>query len=184
MSFIEAMIDLETLSVQRNACILTIGCIKFNRYQKVLPFEKMEKFYVRITQKSCEEIGLIKDTYTEMWWNNQQEEAKYEALLNPERIDIKDALIQLKLFLQPCKYIWSQGTFDTLILDEAYKRCNLVTPWKYWNCRDCRTAFDILNFDYFQFKEINKLGITYHNAVEDCYSQILGLIHAFAQKKN
>lgn len=179
----EAMIDLETLSIQRNACILTIGCIKFNRFQKeILPLDKLEKFYVRIDLKSCEELGFVKDTYTEMWWNNQCEEAKYEAFTNPDRIHIKDALIQLKIFLQPCKYIWSQGTFDTLILDEAYKKCNIVTPWKYWNCRDCRTVFDVLNFNYFDFKQINSSSITYHNALEDCYSQILGLWHALREK--
>lgn len=174
----EIMIDIETLSVHRNACILTIGAIKFKRNEKIASFNEIQnndKFYVRIDLNSCKELNLDIDHLTQEWWNIQSKEARYEAFDHPDRIPIRDALISLQNFVKDSSIIWSQGSFDITVLDDCYKLCKLAIPWKYWNTRDCRTLFDIQQFDFFKFKKqyFNKLIV--HNAIHDCYLQILAL---------
>jgi hypothetical protein len=174
----EVMIDIETLSVNRNACILTIGAIKFKRNEKIPSFNEIKdenKFYYRIDLNSCKDLKLNIDENTQKWWNTQSKEARYEAFDHPDRIPLKNALIALQNFVKDCSIIWSQGSFDVVILDECYKICKLTTPWKYWSTRDCRTLFDIQNFDFFSFKNKYFNKLTIHNAIDDCYLQILAL---------
>ena len=168
----EIMLDLETLSTKPNALILTIGAIKFNRNDKTKDINKLETFYVRITKDSCKKLDMDIDENTVKWWNQQTNEAKYEVFDNKDRIDIKDALIKLSLFLKSHSYIWANSpSFDCVILENAFNQCNLEIPWKFWNIRDCRTIYDIGNIN---LKRISKDTIS-HNALNDCYNQIIGI---------
>jgi len=84
-------------------------------------------------------------------------------------------LIELTNFLKDCKYIWANSpNFDCVILENAYRCCNLEIPWKYWNLRDCRTIYDLGNTS---LKSIT--AETKHNSLEDCYNQILCLNKAY-----
>jgi hypothetical protein len=174
----EVMIDIETLSTKNNACILTIGAIKFNRRNgttKSLEELTNEKktFYVRIFRKSCLLLGMDIDVNTIEWWNTLPEEVRYDAIYNKEnRMEIKQALRQLSEFLIGVNFFWSQGSFDYNVLENAYKVCNMPLPWKYWQLRDSRTMFDVFNVD---LKSIKVDGSNSHNALDDSYKQILGL---------
>ena len=59
--------------------------------------------------------------------------------------------------------------FDFIILENAYKICNLLVPWKFWSLRDCRTVYDLAN------TKLSSIGETKHNSLDDCYNQILCL---------
>lgn len=170
------MIDIETLGTNPNSCILTIGAIKFNRNKDIGDLKDCERFYIRIDQKSCENLGMEVNNDTLEWWKNQNPQSRYEALDNMKnRIDIKDGLLELKKFIKDSKYIWANSpNFDCVILENAYKKCNLEVPWKFWNLRDCRTVYDIGNTNLKSFvKE------TIHHSLIDCYNQILCLQKAF-----
>jgi len=165
----DVMIDIETLSTKKNAVILTIGAIKFNRYEENKDITAMEKFYCRITQDSCLKIGMVIDEDTKKWWDIQSYESKYEALLNPDRIDINVALEKFKTFLGNVKYVWANSpNFDCTILENAFNSCNIEIPWKFWSLRDCRTIYDLGKVTLNTIKNDNK-----HDAISDCYSQIL-----------
>jgi hypothetical protein len=165
----EVMIDIETLSTQKNAVILTIGAMKFDRYNENKTIEELEKFYCRINKDSCIKLGMAIDEETQKWWETQNHEAKYEALLNPDRIDIKIALNKFKLFLSNVKCVWANSpNFDCTILENAFKVCNIEVPWKFWNLRDCRTIYDLGKVNLKSINNNNK-----HDAISDCYSQIL-----------
>ena len=166
----DAMIDIETLSTNNNAIILTIGAIKFKRNENIKELKDMESFYVRIEKESCEKLNMHLDENTLKWWNSQNEKAKYEALINPDRMSIELALGKLSLFLKNCTYIWANSpNFDCVILENAYKACKLQPPWKFWNLRDCRTIYSLANI------KLTYTGDTSHNSLEDCYSQIICL---------
>lgn len=172
------MIDIETLSTKNNALILTIGAIKFNR-EKNKPFDELDKFYVRINQKSCLKLGMDVNIDTVNWWNKQSKEARYEVFENTDRIDIKDALLKLKEFIKDSKYIWANSpNFDCVILENAFNICQIEIPWKFWNLRDCRTTYDLGNTN---LKSI--ISSTEHNSLKDCYNQILCLEKAFINIK-
>ena len=164
------MIDIETLSTKNNALILTIGAIKFDRKDNIEELKDMETFYYRIEIESSKNIGMDIDPDTLKWWDTQEDEAKFEALINTDRKPIKIVLAKLSLFLRGVHYFWANSpNFDCIILENAYKMCNLVVPWKFWSLRDCRTVYDLANI------KLNSVGITKHNSLDDCYNQIVCL---------
>lgn len=174
----EVMLDIETLSTIPNSLILTIGAIKFNRNKDFKSMEDLDTFYVRINQDSCEKLKMDINKDTLEWWNLQSEESRHEAFTNKDRINIKDALILLSKFLENSKYIWSHSpNFDCIILENAYRLCNLEIPWKFYNLRDTRTLYDLGNV-FLKNTTNNK-----HHSLYDCYNQILTLKKAFKNLK-
>ena len=177
----DIMVDLETLSVRNNAIILTIGAIKFDRNKiwsetySISDIPDKNIFYKRISISSCEKIGLHRDLNTENWWKKQDLEAYNEAFgYEKERIDIKVALKEFSKWYGDSKYIWGNGSiFDITILSEAYLRCNLDVPWKFYNVRDLRTILDIYNIRPCVNNK-NK-----HNALYDCFFQIKDIQKCF-----
>lgn len=170
------MLDLETLSTRPHAVILVIGAIKFNRNEKWIEepdINRIETFYVRIKIDSCIDAGLHVDPQTKKWWSEQNDDIKYEALEHPDRIPLKDALIQFKKWVgnnSSHVKIWGNGSsFDCGILGESYKRCDIEAPWKFWNERDLRTIMDLGEVKMCDLPQ-GKL----HHALYDCYRQILG----------
>ena len=176
------MVDLETLSVRPHAIILVIGAIKFNRGETWSQnidekgIKKLNHFYSRIEINSCENIGLHRDSQTEKWWSKQDKSIKYEALNNPDRITIQTALKSFKEWFgnDPGTKIWGNGCgFDCSILGEAYKRCGMEIPWKFWMERDLRTIMDLGRVRTVDIPQYQK-----HNALFDCYHQIIAFQHA------
>jgi DNA polymerase III epsilon subunit-like protein len=185
------MVDLETLSVKANAAILTIGAIKFNKNISVntsstfgTNLNSNNSFYKRITIESCKEANLDINEDTIKWWNTQEKEAKYEAMLNPDRISLKEGLIEFNKWVGDFKYIKffaNSPDFDITILREAYRNTNLehLIPFNFWNIRCCRTVYDLGNVRLKDFP--NKIQ---HHALYDCMSQIEALQKAFKNLNN
>jgi hypothetical protein len=163
------MIDIETFSTRNNACILTIGAVRFDRNREV-PVSTLDTFYRRITLRSCEEMGMHIDQKTIDWWKSQSEEAKLEVFDTENRVPIKEALTDLAVWLNGRNFIWSHGaSFDVVILADAYTRCGLTIPWKFFDVRDTRTIYHIGGVTS------NDLSFTKHHAVDDCLRQIVGV---------
>jgi hypothetical protein len=178
----DIMIDLETLSTKNNAIILTIGAIKFNRNNDwgedftIESIHESKKFYKRITIESCEKLGLDRDANTEKWWNEQDKDAKEEAFgFVKDRYDIIEVLKMFSKWFGNSRYVWGNGSsFDITILTEAYSRCGLELPWKFYNIRDLRTLLDLYNVRLSNFTNNSK-----HNALYDCFYQIKALKSCF-----
>jgi DNA polymerase III alpha subunit (gram-positive type) len=171
----EVMLDLETLSTRGHACIAVIAAVKFSRTGKI---DKVDNFYAKIQQTSCENLGLHVDPKTIQWWKEQDEKIQKEIFDKP-REDLKNVLYRFKEWFGNSKIIWSHGaTFDIPILAEAYSRCDLEPPWKFWNSRDTRTLFDITGI---KSDDLPKENI--HHALFDCYRQIWGVQEAFKRIK-
>ena len=179
------MLDLETLSTRPDAVILVIGAIRFNRnkeYSEKINEEsvnKMDTFYERITIDSCLQVGLREDKKTRQWWNAQSKDIKYEALLNPHRNSLPEVLRKFSQWFgnNPRMTVWGNGDdFDCTILGEAYAKCGMETPWRFWKTRDLRTIMDLGKV---YSRDLPQEGL--HNALYDCYRQIIGFQRA---KKN
>ena len=174
MSDKEVMLDLETLSTRPNAVILVIGAVKFTRKDNLQPLEKLDTFYKRITIHSCTKKGLRIDKNSLDWWKEQDKAIKYEAIDNPDRVSLEEALTEFKTWFGNCEKVWGNGDdFDCTILAKAYVRCNMEIPWKFWNTRDVRTLFDLGKVRKFDLPDINE-----HHALYDCYRQIVGVKRA------
>jgi hypothetical protein len=171
----DVMIDIETLSTNSNAIILTIGAVKFNRNTELPCLEDCDTFYRRINIDSCKILGMHSDNTTEKWWYTQDEKTRYEALLNPDRQSITNVLLDFSKWYKGSKYIWGHGDdFDCVILNNAYKASKIKAPWQFWNTRDTRTVFDLANI------HINDISVTEaHHALHDAYRQVKCILLAF-----
>lgn len=165
------MLDLETMSTDSFASILTLGAIKFKRGDPIIPLGNCDSFYRRITFESCQNAGLVSSKDTMDWWNNQSDEARYEAFGNPDRIPLKQALEEFTTWFKGSKKIWAHGDdFDCVILGNAFTKCRLSVPWKFWDTRDTRTIYDLGGVKMTDLPANNA-----HHALHDCHRQIVGL---------
>ena len=73
---IHAMVDLETLSTNTNAVILTIGGVKFDPHTSVIPSQGM---YFKVDVDSQTAIGREVMQETMDWWGEQTKEIQEEA---------------------------------------------------------------------------------------------------------
>ena len=167
----EVMLDIETLSTSPDAVILTLGAIKWNRRGELKPMSSMSKFYRRITLDSCLELGRKVDKDTKKWWDEQDADVRYEAFEHPDRIPLKQALEEFFRWYGSSRNVWSNGDdFDCVIVGESARACGLDVPWKFWQTRDVRTLYDLGNI-----RKSDLPNDLVHNALYDCYSQIVGV---------
>lgn len=177
----EVMIDLETLSTRMNAVVLVIAGIKFDRSKEIKEPEKSDFFYRRIDVASFDKTHHI-DQQTLTWWKyqpiNTYNEAFGDGIVSfaPKgRIPIKQALMEFARWFGNSKQIWSNGnTFDIPILAELYLKFKIPIPWKYYNCRDTRTMYELGKVD---IKNLSQENL--HNALYDCWRQIIGVNMAY-----
>ena len=173
MANTDIMIDLETLATSPDAAILTIGAVKFDPFGDDINDPRCEKFYVRVDLDSCDRIGLVTNDDTIAWWANQSKEAQDEAFSEDNRIDVVDAFNQLYKFCWGAKRVWSNGSgFDIVICETVFNRIGKAVPWKFWQSRDCRTAFD-LGIDP------NRPPVLKHHALEDAWNQAVGIQNVY-----
>lgn len=162
------MIDLETLSTSPNASILVIAAIKFDRFKK--DKRESEVFCKKIDSNSCTKLNLDIEKSTVEWWEKQPKKIRNDAF-GGTRIDLKKALEKFSTWFTDSTYIWSNGAcFDIPILENAYRKCNLIIPWKYYNVRDTRTIYDLAGIKPWDLPQGDL-----HSALADCERQIWGV---------
>ena len=172
---IHAMIDLETLSTNPDAVILTVGGIKFNPFSKDKPHTPL---YFKVDVDSQTSMGrhVMEDTL--QWWQTQPQEIQDEALGEDDRITLADMVKQINKWAVGVEVFWCQGPlFDYAILQNIYKQLGNPVPWQYWQIRDSRTVFSLLPRDFGP----TRTGA--HNALADCDYQAKKLQDVFEHLK-
>lgn len=166
------MIDIETLGVSNNSVIATIAAIKFELNDVYSHLDEMQTFYKRIDINSCKSLKMKTSKDTLNWWSKQPENAKREIFSEQNRVSIRTALRELSDFCKGCTQFWSQGVcFDFPILENAFLKCKMSFPWKFWQIRDTRTIFS--------FCEVERKKQNLHHALHDCHDQINTLKKAY-----
>ncbi len=160
---IHAMIDLETLSTNPDAVILTVGGVKFDARTQMNPYNEM---YFRVDVDSQTKIGRNVMQETMDWWATQPKEVSEEALGDGNRVSLEDAIKQLNKFAVGVDIFWCQGPlFDYAILQNLYAQLGQPVPWNFWQIRDSRTLFSLVPKDH------NEKRTGLHNALQDCIFQ-------------
>lgn len=160
---IHAMIDLETLSTNPNATILTVGGVKFNPHTFEEPAQGMY-FRVDVNKQTSMGRDVMQDTVN--WWSKQPKEISDEAFSDDNRISLDDMIKKINKFSVGVDVFWCQGPlFDYAILQDIYKQLGYPVPWQYWQIRDSRTLFSLVP------RDSNEQRTGLHNALEDCYFQ-------------
>ena len=151
------MVDIETLSTEKNAVILSIGAVKFGKTIND------DTFYRVIDIESCVDAGLHIDPSTIQWWKQQSDEAR--SIFSEPSIPLRQALVEYSEWCPRDPEMWGNGSpFDNVIIESAYKALGMKTPWKFWNDRCYRTIAAISGTERIQEG-------THHNALDDAISQ-------------
>jgi exodeoxyribonuclease VIII len=162
------MVDLETLSTNLNAAILTLGAVIFDPFIDA----PMQELYLRITLEDQEELGSEINNDTIEWWSKQQPEIIEEAFGEENRVSFQEAMSRFHKFAWNCDKFWSHGaTYDLIILQLAFKQLNITYPWSYYDMRDTRTLFDLADPEMPQAQK--------HNALEDAKRQAIGVRNVY-----
>ena len=160
------MIDIETLSTKPTSAIVAIGAVQFDR--ETGDFKK--EFYELISLKSAIQYGQV-DGSTIKFWLQQPDEARLELTKSSQ--PLPETLEKLKKWLpRNPSNMWANGpSFDLVILETAYGRCKINTPWGFWDHRCFRTIKDIGQEMGVKYEKSVSSDDVLHNALDDAKRQ-------------
>jgi exodeoxyribonuclease VIII len=133
------MVDLETMGIQKDAVILSIGAVEFDHVRGY----SAHKFYQNVDPDSCLAVGMSISQHTVEFWGRPEQAAARE-FLQKDMLPIADALLAFRSWiLRDTNHdeieMWCNGMFDLPILETAYLYTKLPHPWRFFNERDFRT---------------------------------------------
>ena len=154
-----AMIDLETVGLETEAAIVSVGIVIFDpRYNKV---NTKETYYAELDWRN-QDRQIDQNTITEFW---DKQPAKIRKALNGTE-KLEDVLADIQMFLPDDCKVWGNGpTFDITKLEHCYRQHQMDIPWKFWNIRDCRTVLDMYESSRGGLRK--GMGSGGHNALRD-----------------
>jgi hypothetical protein len=164
----DVMIDIETLSTEDDALVISIGAVAFDVSAAQFWVVAEGLWRVRFTDRN---LGRI-DAKTVLWWMSQSAEAQKELTEVEGRIPLKQALSELRNFCANADGVWSNGP----MLDERILRCaeravghDPAGLFSYKKSRCCRTIYDIGRRLGIQLKDPE--GVVAHNPLHDARRQ-------------
>lgn len=165
------MIDLETLALTADACILSIGAVKFDDEGEL----GEGGFYRNVSRQFDRRV----DKATIDWWKTQPIAAK-EAL-EENKTNLTTALDELTDFFDhPDYYVWSKGAaFDIPIINHALKTKGMKAPWKYHR-EMCLRTMEARPWAQHLPRPVNPFA---HNALYDAITQAKFLQKILAEEK-
>ncbi len=191
MTYTDVMIDIETASASYNACILSIGLVKFNLFELMsdnINLESKEELEILIHLDSCIEAGMEVSEDTMEWWKRQNQEV-YNHVFNGEpRYSLTEGLKIMNEFLKDVngkeRRYWSQGSFDYINLENALKKVNMESMWKFYEVRDSRTVINMIkDMQPWEIREMPKKPKDAHSSVVDCNHQIECIVYVYKKMK-
>jgi hypothetical protein len=146
---VHVMVDLETMSVAKNAAILSIGAVVFYANGAPQSTDEAATLSLAITPHTYDR-PTIRERFdisaaTFAWWLQQSQEAQKQ--LSAGHLQIEDALNALTAFLHAAAggdpkrlRIWGNGAdFDNVILGTAYRSMGTTPLWNFYHNRCYRT---------------------------------------------
>jgi len=126
------MVDIETLGLERDSAILSIGAVRFDAGGVG------DEFHEFIDQRSCQAAGLNLDVETLDWHLSQG------TFGGRELVDGRDLDVALEYFVEwygTADEVWANSpSFDCEALEYAGELVGVEMPWHYTEERDVRTV--------------------------------------------
>lgn len=166
------MIDLETYGTKAGCVLRSIGAVFFSPEHGTFG----EEFYANFTYEDQISRGAYIDPDTQAWWGRQSQSAQEQLWV--DQIETFTVLNDFTTFFKngKGKFIWSQGSnFDGVLLEHTLSLFDVKTPWRFYNTRDTRTAYQMSGLNT---KTILRQG-TYHNALDDAKHQARCIIESY-----
>ena len=178
------MIDIETMSTEPDAAVLSIGAVGFNPY--VVGQFMGDPFYINISLQSNEEQGRHISADTLEFWLKQRAEA-LNAMFEGEVTNLRQACKRFRLWAQSLEpsvthIMANDPDFDVVILKQAFKASGEIWPWGFWVNRSYRTWTELAYPDPDSRRELlarcRGEGV-HHNAGDDAKAQALCVQHCY-----
>jgi len=154
------MIDLETLGLDRDAAILSIGAVVFTENGTIV-----SEFYRVLSLEDQQEIRSV-DISTLKWWMQQSDEAR--GVFNADSERVTPAIMDMQEWMQGFDidlYWGNDPEFDLGKLEHIAAQAKIPPmPWKFYQKRDFRTIRMALP------DAAPREGV-YHNALDDAIYQ-------------
>lgn len=172
----DIMLDLETLSSQPAAAIISIGACTFRTDGRAQTAGERRFISINVDMASTQRAGGHIDAHTIKWWF-QQSDAARAAAIGGQPADIDHALHEMRswLLMLGDVRVWGNGaSFDNVVLRQAYERLHMDAPWEFRADRCYRTLKGLR-------PEIlmTRMG-TSHSAYDDALSQAIHAERIFA----
>lgn len=170
------MVDMETIGTETDATIVQIGLVAFDP-NTVGKFHSKANIFVDINQ------GRRIDPQTLKWWlgDKGNPELFVKLVTSPGSMALPEALLKVSMFYNAAnaQEIWANSpSFDVAILNSAYRKHTLRSPFHFRGERCYRTMVNVLGISLGEIKErCLSLGIvgTVHNALDDAVHQAVGI---------
>ena len=162
---LDVMIDIETMGINVDAPILSIGAVYFDPKtgETGKTFEMFADF-----ETGCRNRNISPSTIK--WWFEQNATAKARLLSGKSKPS--EMFNEFAKFIRPDARVWGNGaTFDISLIENSLEFHNIKTPWKFWNVRDVRTVVqlgEMIGIDRGQFK----FEGTSHTPLADALHQV------------
>jgi DNA polymerase III epsilon subunit-like protein len=131
------MFDAETLGTVADACILSIGAVRFDLDSDAIDDAG---FYASISIDSNLEHKRRIQEDTLIWWMKQGEAS--QGVFHESKQTLRTALSDLTDWIGDARdvKVWSNGAdFDLPMLAHAYTSLGMDVPWQFWNSCCYRT---------------------------------------------
>ena len=175
MQYDSIMLDMETLGTHPGSVILSIGAVRFDT--RTLQVDADAPFLTGVDLQDSLARGRLIDADTLSWWLAQAPGA-LRGLISPQpcrsleaALTAFSAWVKEPLGVAPASLkVWGHGAgFDPVLLEDAYRSCERIVPFSYWNVRDTRTVFDLADFGYKAYAKANNEKP--HDALSDALTQ-------------
>lgn len=185
------MIDIETIGLSPEAVVLTVGMVKFDPNSLDEPFDGV---HIKLNPTEQKNDGRAINRGTLEWWSEQDPKIREEAFGPEGQLSVREGLAQIIEYFKVLdskdhnqghvylSQVWGQGYgFDMTILKNLFQQYDMQEPWKFYQERDSRTLFSLLDQDPRPAAGQDNL----HNALSDSYYQAIGVQKALkAIKQN
>lgn len=169
------MLDIETLSTRPDAIVLTLGAVKFDPFSDEIDIENGLYMKLDVDAQSAVNRHVQEDTLK--WWSQQDTVVFEDAMSEGDRLSIDEFTARLNKFVVGAKDLWSQGSFDFVILENLYHQFGKPVPWQFWQLRDSRTLFGVCGDP----REKGRKDA--HNSLMDSYYQAIGVQQVYENLK-
>lgn len=163
------MFDLETLSQEPTAAIISIGACTFT------PHGIGDTFRCNIKPESSKAFGLTISEDTVKWWSERPKEVRDAVLTKNVNLDFGLQAFHDWYKKTNPSYVWSLGTtFDIIIAEYAFKRTKIDIPWHFRQVQDARTLFNLFGIKSTDLHAAE--GSMHHDALADSITQTKAII--------
>ena len=168
----DVMVDIETMSTEPNAAIVSIGACAFDMLDKEEDVKHTFLERISLVSNTKHDRHVSADTVT--WWMRQSQEAR-DATFTGLLIELPAALDRFNQWVAslPIKpnRVWARDPdFDIVILREACKATGRHFPFAYWSTRSVRTIVELA----YPGRDEPKMGDeAKHSALNDAVYQAL-----------